>query len=316
MSNLRMSNWKELSNEILCELFEQSRFGFNSRDLVKCQLVCKNWRKHASIVLYHGLVFCDSWNIEKFTECMQNSSLESLVQKMDFRCHYEHKIPNYDERIISLIYKLAETCPNVKIFKGMLRASHWNALGEVAGSCWKQLKQLPEPQWSASSDQNTFESYYTIASVCRRTLTHITLPPTLPSSQEFKRILPLLPPFINLTHLTVSPIYRNPTLMDFDETIQQYPNLMCFAIIPFVDMTGERNPDFYKRYDVPSTQPHLKLKKLVAVTELHCDMIDYIMHKFPNLECCNLYQSLDDEDHFRHMESWITSDYTEKLREF
>ncbi|CEG82239.1 hypothetical protein RMATCC62417_16345 [Rhizopus microsporus] len=281
-----MSNWKELPNEILCELFEQSRFDFSSRDLVECQLVCKNWRNHASFVLYRELVFYNCWHIGKFTECMQNSSLGSLVQGITFWCPTEDDIPNHDELLASFIYKLAEVCPNVEIFKGDLHANHWNALGEAARSYWKQLKQLPEPQWFMYNAQTAFVNYYTPASVYRRTLTHITLPPILSSSREFKRIFPLLKSFINLTHLAVTPTYDIPILMDFDEAISQCLNLMRFSIDSGLNMMNKRGPGYFKRYDVLSMQPHPKLKRLDVVTELHCDIFEYIMHKFPNLERC------------------------------
>lgn len=87
---------------------------------------------------------------------MQNSTLESLVQGITFQYPNEDDIPNHDESIALSIYKLAEVCPSVEIFKGGLHANHWNALGEAAKSYWKQLKHLPEPQWSMYNDQSTF----------------------------------------------------------------------------------------------------------------------------------------------------------------
>ncbi|KAL4208504.1 hypothetical protein AB4K20DRAFT_1970163 [Rhizopus microsporus] len=206
-----LSNWKELLNEVLCELFEQSSLGFNNCDLMECQLV--------------------------------------------------YDIPNHDESIALSIYKLAEVCPSVEIFKGGLHANHWNALGEAAKSYWKQLKHLPEPQWSMYNDH-----------------------------REFRRILLLLPSFINLTHLTVTPTYDIPILTDFNEVISQYPNLM----------KDESSPGYFNRYDVLSMQAHSKLKIPDVVTMFHCDTFEYIMRKFPNLGCCSVNLHLD-EDYNCHM---------------
>ncbi|CEG84163.1 hypothetical protein RMATCC62417_18008 [Rhizopus microsporus] len=103
--------------------------------------------------------------------------------------------------------------------------------------------------------------------------------------------------------------------MEYDEVIQQCSNLMSFAINAFKYVRNVRNPNYYKRYDVLSMQPHLKLKKLVAATELYQGTFDYIMHKFPNLECCNVKLSLD-EEHSRRLGPWLTRIYAQKLREF
>ncbi|CEG76952.1 hypothetical protein RMATCC62417_11772 [Rhizopus microsporus] len=62
-------------------------------------------------------------------------------------------------------------------------------------------------------------------------------------------------------------------------------------------------------------QPHLKLKKLVVKICLHQDTFDYIMHKFPNLECCNVNLSFS-EAFQNHIESWMTRHYEEKLWAF
>ncbi|CEI97341.1 hypothetical protein RMCBS344292_11476 [Rhizopus microsporus] len=242
---------------------------------------------------------------------MQNSSLGSFVKEIHFRCYTEDN----DERIISLIHKLAETCPNVEIFKGELCGSQWDALEGAVGSYWKQLKQLPEPDWSMHSDENTLANYYTLASLCRRTLTHIALPPTLPTSPQFTKVLPLLSSFISLTHLTVTPTVRRSTLMEFDEAIQQCPNLMCFSVNFSPDIPIETTVGDTKRYDVSSMQPHFKLKKLEVDLCLHQDTFDYIMHKFPNLECCNVYLSVN-EGLLNHIGSWLTKHYEEKLRAF
>ncbi|ORE00876.1 hypothetical protein BCV72DRAFT_339789 [Rhizopus microsporus var. microsporus] len=170
--------WKELPNEILYEIFEQLKSNFVLHDLVECQLVCKNWRKHASFILYRKLTFDGCLQGEKLIECMQNSSLRSLVHEIKF--WRNRRIDN--ERIMSLIYKLAETCPNVEIFKDNLRINHWKALGGAVRNYWKQLKQLPEPHWSMYNDENTFANYYTVATVCRRTHTHLVLPPVHPTN--------------------------------------------------------------------------------------------------------------------------------------
>ncbi|CEG63913.1 hypothetical protein RMATCC62417_00979 [Rhizopus microsporus] len=306
-----MSRWEELPNEILYEIFELVRFNFGLHELVECQLVCKSWRKYASFILYRKLVLFDCFPGEQFTECMQNSSLGSLVKEINFRCYKEDN----DERVISLIHKLAETCPNVEIFEGELCDGQWDTLGEAVGRYWKQLKQLPRPDWSMDTDENTFANYYTLASVCRRTLTHIALPPTLPTSPQFTKVLPLLPSFISLTHLTVTPKVRRSTLIEFDEAIQQCPNLTCFSVNFYPGIPIETTGGDTKRYDVSSMQPHFKLKKLEADICLHQDTFDYIMHKFPNLECCNVNLAVN-EDLLNHIESWLTKHYEEKLRTF
>ncbi|RCH98590.1 hypothetical protein CU097_007605 [Rhizopus azygosporus] len=306
-----MSRWKELPNEILCEIFEQLKSNSGLYELIECQLVCKNWRKHASSTLYRELGFDGCLQGEKFTKCMQNSCLGSLVREITIWCYSKDET----ERLISLIYKLAETCPNVEVFDGALRHSHWDALRGAVGSYWKQLKRLPEPHWSMRSDEDTFSNYYTLAYVCRRTLTHIVLPPTSPFSSQFTRVLPLLPFFIGLTHLTVAPNIRMPTLMEFDEAIQQCPNLTCFTVhlspgAPIEAIAGDTN-----RYDVFSIQPHFKLKKLEVKICLHQDTFDYIMHTFPNLECCNVHLFFN-EDLLNRIGSWMTRHYEEKLRAF
>ncbi|PHZ08389.1 uncharacterized protein RHIMIDRAFT_269221 [Rhizopus microsporus ATCC 52813] len=308
-----MPNWKELHKEILCEIFKELRSNFSRQDLVECQLVCKNWQKYASLIFYREISFREHLQMEKFIKCMQNNNLRNLVQEIAFWYDKYDKC-QHDERTISLFYELAETCPNVQIFKGTLRTSHWDALGRAVGSYWKQLKQLPEPEWSIYSHQNTFTNYYTLASVCHSTLTHVTLPPIPPSWPEFKRVLPLLPFFINLTHLTVNSDYIGSTLMDYDEVIQQCPNLMCFTLNSNKKII-ERAHDYTKYYNVLSMRPHLKLKKLVVERDLHQDIIDYIMHKFPNLECCNVHLSVND-DLLHCVRPWIRSCYEEKLRRF
>ncbi|CEI89310.1 hypothetical protein RMCBS344292_03673 [Rhizopus microsporus] len=299
-----MPNRKRSPNEILCEIFKKLRI----QDLVECQLVCKNWRKYASLILYRELGFRKRLQVENFIKCMQNSSLGSLVQEIAFWC------PDYDEKIISLIFKLAETCPNVQKFKGTLHIRHWNALGGAVGSYWKQLKQLPEPQWSMNSDLNVFTNYYTLASVCHSALTCIVLPPIPPYRSQFKIIFPLLPFFINLTHLIANSDYRSSTLMDYDEVIQQCPNLMCFTLDSNLNIIDGDYGDT-KRYDVFSMQPYLKLRRLVVERDLHQDTFDYIIHKFPNLECCNVHLSVN-EELLSRIEPWITSHYEEKLRKF
>ncbi|ORE17434.1 hypothetical protein BCV71DRAFT_235790 [Rhizopus microsporus] len=103
--------------------------------------------------------------------------------------------------------------------------------------------------------------------------------------------------------------------MEYDEAIQQCSSLMSFEIDICRNVRDVWNPGYYKRYDVLSMQPHLKLKKLVAATELYQDTSDYIMHKFPNLECCNVKLSLD-EEHIHSLGPWLTRVYAEKLREF
>ncbi|CEI91675.1 hypothetical protein RMCBS344292_05958 [Rhizopus microsporus] len=240
--------------------------------------------------------------------------MKSLVQEIAFWYEQYDRSPDYNERIISLIYKLAETCPNVQTFKGTLHASHWCALGGVIGTYWKQLKQLPEPQWFSYRDLDTFMNYYTLASVCRCTLIHVTLPPMPPSRPEFKRVLPLLPFFINSTHLTVNSDYSCSTLMDYDEVIQQCPNLMCFTLNCNRNAIDRDYGDF-KRYNVFSMQPHLNLKKLVIERDLHQDTTDYIMHKFPNPECCNVRLSVN-KDLLDRIEPWRRIYYEEKLRKF
>ncbi|CEG75439.1 hypothetical protein RMATCC62417_10477 [Rhizopus microsporus] len=125
----------------------------------------------------------------------------------------------------------------------------------------------------------------------------------------------LLPFFINLTHLAVTSGNSNSTIMDFDETVQQCPNLTCFTIQPRLIMTVEVVPDYTKCCEVFSMQPHLKLKKLVADTDLHPGTLDYIMHNFPNLECCNLFLSID-QDHAERIEYWTTRRYPKQLRKF
>lgn len=132
-----MLNWKELPNEILFEIFKKLRSNVSTQDLVECQLVCKDWRKYAILIFYCELVFRGRLQVEKFIKCMQNNNLRSLVQKIAFWYEQYDKSPDRDERIISLIYKIAETYPNVQIFKGALHASHWCALGEVIGRYWK-----------------------------------------------------------------------------------------------------------------------------------------------------------------------------------
>ncbi|ORE02221.1 hypothetical protein BCV72DRAFT_309318 [Rhizopus microsporus var. microsporus] len=220
---------------------------------------------------------------------MQNSSLGSLVKEITFWC------PDYDEKIVSLIYNLAETCPNVQISKGNLHVRHWGALGGAVGSYWKQLKQLPEPQWSMSSDLNVFTNYYTLASVCHNTLTHVTLPPIPPTRSQFNIVFPLLPFFINLTHLIVNSDYSSSTLMVYDEVIQQCPNLMCFTLDSNLNIIYGDYGDTKQR-------------------ELHQDTFDYVIHKFPNLGCCNVHLSVDDI--LNRIGPWITSHYEEKLRKF
>ncbi|CEI88846.1 hypothetical protein G6F70_001696 [Rhizopus microsporus] len=310
-----MSNWKELPAEILCEIFKQIRSYNIEHHLVECQLVCKNWRKYASFIFYRELSFRTRLQVKKFIKCMQNSSLGSAVQEIAFWCDIYDTCSDYNEKIILLIYKLAETCPNVEIFKCNLHSSHLRALVRAVESYWKQLKQVPEPQWFMSSDLNISTNYYALTFFCHRTLTHLTLPPTYPFDPEFKRFMRLLPFYINLTHLTVTPGYSNSTIMDFDETIQQCPNLTCFTIQPCLIMTAEIAPDYTKRRKIFTMEPHLKLKKLVADTNLHQDTLDYIMHKFPNLECCNLFLSID-QDHAERIEYWISMRYPKQLRKF
>lgn len=102
--------------------------------------------------------------------------------------------------------------------------------------------------------------------------------------------------------------------MNYDEVFQQYPNLMYITLNSNLKII-ETVHDYTKYYNVHSMQPHLKLKKLVVERDPHQDMINYIMHKFPNLECCNMRLSVN-EDLLHCIRPWIRSCHEERLRKF
>lgn len=90
---------------------------------------------------------------------------------------------------------------------------------------------------------------------------------------------------------------------------------MCFTVDFSPDTPVETIRVDTKRYDMPSMQPHFKLKKLVVEICLHQDTFDYIMHKFPNLEYCNVHLSFN-EGLLNHIGPWMTRYYEENLRTF
>ncbi|CEG69943.1 hypothetical protein RMATCC62417_05928 [Rhizopus microsporus] len=180
------------------------------------------------------------------------------------------------------INELVEACPNVERIRGAIgNYNFWCALAMAASKHWPHIKELTNP-FDITECRNYFDCYNTLL-IFRHSLTHVYLPPEHPSTPIMKELCQRLPEFSNLTHLTIDNMKAFWSLIDYGEIIQLCPNLTSLSVnqgTPYED-AGSRIPT---TLEILSTQPHRNIKTLRMRWISHLGFVEYIIHKFPNLQ--------------------------------
>jgi hypothetical protein len=275
-----MPNFNEIPSEVLQQIFTyvQTSAEYKENWMVQYQLVCKGWNQVAKACLYSIVDLYNDMIMEKFLHCMKNSSVGHLTRTifLNISCGEYEAAKLY-------INELVEACPNVEHVKGFIRNyDFWRALATAASKHWPHIKELSNP-FLFIKRRNYFDCYNTLISLFRHSLTHINLPPEPPSTPIMKKLCQRLPEFSNLTHLTIDNMEIFWSLIDYDEIIQLCPNLASLSVnsrTPYSDV-GSRIPT---TLEILSTQPHRNTKTLHVYRVSHLGIVEYIMHKFPNLQ--------------------------------
>ncbi|CEJ05440.1 hypothetical protein RMCBS344292_19381 [Rhizopus microsporus] len=274
-----MPGFDEIPSEILQQIFTyaQTSAEYKKSWMVQYQLVCKNWNQVAKAWLYSSIDLYDDTIIEKFLHCMKNSSAGHLTRTIYLYTSFE----DY-EAVKLYINELVEACPNVERVKSAIRNyDFWRTLATAASKHWPHIKELTDP-FGLTEHHNHFDCYNTLISLFRHSLTDLYLPPEHPSTPIMKEICQRLPEFNNLTHLTVNmEIFWS--LIDYDEIIQLCPNLTSLNVKSKTsyEAAGSKIPT---TLEILSTQPHRNTKTLRVCWASHLGIVEYIMHKFPNLQ--------------------------------
>ncbi|CEG69937.1 hypothetical protein RMATCC62417_05922 [Rhizopus microsporus] len=273
-----MPGFNEIPSEILQKIFAyvQTSDEYKKSWVVQYQLVCKDWNQVAKTWLYSSVDLYNNTIIEKFLHCMKNSSAGHLTRTIFLSTRYgEH------EGAEVYINELVEACPNVERVKGTTRNyDSWRTIATAASKHWLHIKELTNP-FLFINRRNHFDCYNALISLFRHSLTHIYLPPEHPSTPIMKELCQRLPEFSNLTHLTVNmKIFWS--LIDYDEIIQLCPNLTSLNVssTPYGDVESK----IPTTLEILSTQPHRNIKALCMRWISHLGIVEYIMHKFPNLQ--------------------------------
>ena len=320
-----MPNWRELPVEIL-----EKTFNYVKQDceyklswLAQYQLTCKSWCQTARGCLYDEITFDSAAMIEKFIKCMQNNHSGRLTRTITFYGYESSESRRTPKYFLSVfwnfpsqnLFELAKACPNVDRVKGELTGrDQWLALGTIITTCWQNIKELPFPTRPELEKDYGLPYYTEIAVACRQTLTHLYWPRY---STYAATLVPQLPTFSNLTHLTVNEVSSS-VLMDYDDIIQCCPNLTTLSSHCNKCEWHIGIPDNYSvNYDMSSIQPHNRIKELDVTLLFHKDIIRYIMHKFPNLDTLNLricYDIILYDDWIADVESYFAKNGDELMK--
>ncbi|KAL4205779.1 hypothetical protein AB4K20DRAFT_1981001 [Rhizopus microsporus] len=275
----KMPGFNEIPSGILLQIFAyvQESTEYRKSWMVQYQLVCKGWNQVAKTWLYSSVDLYDDTVMERFLHCMKNSSAGHFTRTILIGTRYR----KYEAAKL-YINELVEACPNVERVKGAIRNyDFWCALATAASKHWPHIKELTNP-FELTEHPNHFDCYNTLISLFRHSLTHIYLPPQHPSTPIMKELCQRLPEFSNLIHLTVNmEIFWS--LIDYDEIIQLCPSLTSLSVssMSSYEDTGSKIPT---TLEILSTQPHRNIKTLCMRWISHLGIVEYIMHKFPNLQ--------------------------------
>ncbi|ORE11083.1 hypothetical protein BCV72DRAFT_267653 [Rhizopus microsporus var. microsporus] len=275
-----MPGFNEIPSEILQQIFAyvQTSAKYKKSWMVQYQLVCKRWSQVAKTCLYSLVDLCNDETMERFLHCMKNSSAGHLTRTICLNTRYRKY-----ETVELYINELAEACPNVERVKGFIsNYGSWRTIATAASKHWHHIKEFTNP-FDLTEHRNYFDCYNTLVSFFRHSLTHISLPPEHPSTPIMKELCQRLPEFSNLTHLIIDKVEPYWSLIDYDEIIQLCPKLTSLSVNSRTTYSevASRIPT---TLEILSTQPHRNIKTLRMRYTNNLGIVEYIMHKFPNLK--------------------------------
>ncbi|KAL4207565.1 hypothetical protein AB4K20DRAFT_1917018 [Rhizopus microsporus] len=256
-----MPGFNEIPGEILQQIFAyvQKSAEYKKSWMVQYQLVCKG-----SVHIYN------------------NTIMEIFLHWHLTRTIYLYTDYQKYEAAELYVNELVEACPNVERVKGAIRNyDFWCALATAASKHWPHIKELTNP-FLSTGYRDYFDCYNTL-SLLRHSLTHAYLPPEHPSTPIMKELCQRLSEFSNLTHLTIDNMKAFWSLIDYDEIIQLCPSLTSLSVNSrsSYEDAESRIPT---ALEILSTQPHRNIKTLRMCYISHLYIVEYIMHKFPNLQ--------------------------------
>ncbi|KAI9256852.1 hypothetical protein EDC94DRAFT_615965 [Helicostylum pulchrum] len=274
-----------LPYEILTLIFHD----LEKKDLVQCQLTCKQWHKASLMQLYSDLCIDSNEKSLAYVRTISNLPiLGKYLNSIDFGKSFER-----DEELVfdrhSLLSTVIQYCPNVaKIESYKYDILIWTRIMYAATQGQlSHLNTLPKP------DTFHLEPYIYTALLFKKTLTSLWLNddvicfgPQLANLMAYQILCDQIDQFKNLEHLRFSYL-SDRHLSYFDGLIDKCPHLKTLSF----DLTVETIIQ-------PNNKPELAIHSRPDIHTLSCDwriinaesQLEYVMRKFPNL------RSLDIED--------------------
>jgi hypothetical protein len=286
-----MCAWKDLPIEILNHIFsiiEDEKYEAvikRKYTLGQCQLTCKNWSEYAKCYFYRKIEVPEPEDLKKliFALNMPNSNAGKYVKAVKLKFSSIRVLPSEGWCQLLLL-----CCPNIEKL-------HINPL--VHGCIFEEIRQAYEkgvcrhiketPMFSAQSQD--IELYYRAIYCLRNSLDHVSLDETMEVKPDITTefLLERLKEFPNLRSLIVrmkgfETTYR---IGEYTKTSTHFSRLM-------ITWRNRTTPAENVTLDVDSITPCPTVKDLLIVrAPLTNNLLEYIMHAFPNINRLSLFRS-------------------------
>lgn len=267
------------------ELLTLTFSNLSERDILQCQLTCKNWHEASVNQLYSKIHVNTEDKSRLLVRTLSNTSrLGNCVQNIYTDMLFKTKTDETFWDQPKLLNTLIKHCPNLLEIEASepdlsfyTRVSYAATQGQLS-----RLSDLPMPN-SAS-----LESFIYTALLFKSSLTTMTLQdsdsyfgPDLDESEAYQTLKDQISEFENLQALEFFSYKSNKRLSDYDAMIEDCPHLKSIAI----DLYPVNEQEEIKKFEgVINPRPYVH--KLECNWSLIDDgsQLSYMIQKFPNLK--------------------------------
>lgn len=219
-----MRQWSNLPSEVLQITFGNLKrsspyISGKSQELLACELVCRNWRLPAQLVIYADVCLYTERAIVKFINLVKDPDqvLGKYVKKIFF---YNSELRGNYMEAFSL------HCPFVEEINssGLDNGFYLRLMQVQKESRWNYLKRVPLPY----SYGEYLDSYATCSIAYRESLESLALTDTVEDqgvreifTAPFNKLYQSLDQFSCLKNLSIIDHHSNKNLEDFDDTFEK-----------------------------------------------------------------------------------------------
>ncbi|KAI9474028.1 MAG: hypothetical protein EXX96DRAFT_580306 [Benjaminiella poitrasii] len=294
-----MDNWTKIPPELLQTIFKYHNVPIST--LIECQSVCKSWCRSAQPILYSNVVLSKldktSTFVNTIISCPTNPGAFVKSIALDL-------IDNRMSRQIYLLDTIAKYCPNVECLDELCLVDQpvfLSLLQQIRDGYWQHLKTIPSP-----SDEIAIESYVDTVIALRDSIEKVLLQDHVSTElagkgrlDQYLRLRRLLKDFKQLKTLTVRTRTRRGNMLELEDLfLDGVPSTVRSLFFNTFTVPMQQTEDFHPT--LASIKPCYSVKHAAINTFIdNSHAIEYIMHKFPRLDCLTVDINPDDEIHGR-----------------